>query len=309
MPTHALLKDALSGPIEQACQAQIEAEKLPPSFMDVVRKIYLPLASHLLLQQDEAPVRLVSINGAQGTGKSTLTGFLRIILQAALGKPVAAFSLDDYYLTLSAREQLAKDVHPLLATRGVPGTHDLELLASVIDDLLTGRPCRVPKFNKAIDDRQDSADWTAYDEPVAMVLFEGWCNHSPVQSAAELADPINELEAVEDPDGTWRRYANDALQRYHQQVFSLADACVMLKSPDFEHVYQWRSLQEDKLRQVTPASEAHRLMDKSALVRFIQHYERITRHTLAELPEQADYLLPVRPDHSIAGVIERHEQL
>ena len=294
-----------SEPVIDACRKLIQEQCLPAEFMQVVTETYLPLADMLLSRVADQPL-MVNINGAQGTGKSTLTSFLKLILETQLNAPVAAFSLDDFYSPYEQRQQTGKDIHPLLKTRGVPGTHDLELMDEVIDKLLHGKPADVPQFDKAIDDRHEKNQWHRYERPVKVVLFEGWCNHSPSQDSEQLQQPINELEANEDADGTWRQYANTRLIEYHQRVFSRADLCLMLRSPDFEHVYQWRLLQEQKLRESTPADQAHRLMDDSALKRFIQHYERITRHTLDHLPEKADITLPVRPDHSIAGIINRH---
>ncbi len=294
-----------SEPVIDACRKLIQEQRLPADFMQVVTETYLPLADMLLTHLTEQPL-MVNINGAQGTGKSTLTSFIKLIIETRLNAPVAAFSLDDFYSTYQQRQQIGKDIHPLLTTRGVPGTHDLELMDEVIDKLLHGKTADVPQFDKAIDDRREKNQWHRYQQPVKVILFEGWCNHSPPQTSEQLQQPINELEANEDADGTWRQYANTRLIEYHQRVFSRANLSLMLRSPDFEHVYQWRQLQEQKLRESTPADQAYRLMDDSALNRFIQHYERITRHTLDHLPEKADIILPVRPDHSIAGIVDRH---
>ena len=77
----------------------------------------------------------------------------------------------------------------------------------------------------------------------------------------------------------------------------------MLQAPDFEHIYEWRSLQEEKLRQSTGDTE--HVMDEDQLRRFIQHYERISRHTLNHLPNNADVVLPIAEDHSITGIIQK----
>ena len=292
--------------INQQCRSLIEALRLPEQFIDVVEKIYYPLAIKLLDSKQSGPL-LVSINGAQGTGKSTLTQFIKVILESLSSKPATAFSIDDFYLTRSERQHLAKKIHPLFITRGVPGTHDIDLMKSVLNDLLNGNNTQIPVFNKAIDDRDNVENWQSIIEPVEFILFEGWCVLSPPQMEDELIEPINELEKQEDPNTEWRRYANMKLANYQQQLFSLTDVSIMLQPPDFDHVYQWRTLQEEKLRASTP-SGSHQLMDADALQRFIQHYERITRHTLTRLPSQVDYLLPVDADHNITGIIERDER-
>jgi D-glycerate 3-kinase len=39
-------------------------------------------------------------------------------------------------------------------------------------------------------------------------------------------------------------------------------------------------------------------MDGAQLDRFVQHYERLTRHILAEMPGRADLVLHLAPDRS-----------
>ncbi len=277
---------------------------LPGSFHQIIHDIYLPLSRYIVESSNDRPV-LVSINGAQGTGKSTLTTLVRQIIESGTGLRVASFSLDDFYLTRQQRIDLAGQVHPLLRTRGVPGTHDLGLLVNTLDRLMSGKACKLPVFNKAMDDRCSEADWTSYERGVDIILFEGWCNNSPTQTPLELDTAINELEEQEDPDATWRQYSNEKLGEYYQQVYKHTDLCVMLKAPNFEHVYLWRRLQEQKLRDRTDNDHLSHVMNDEQLKRFIQHYERITRHTLVHLPEQADIVLPIDTNHMITGTVKR----
>jgi len=258
-------------------------------------------------QKSEQPL-FVNINGAQGTGKSTLTHFLKHLIEAESGLTVSEVSLDDFYSTRSERETLAKSLHPLLLTRGVPGTHDVHLMENTLSMLLQGKPCSVPRFNKAIDDRYTEDQWVLNKRKTDIVLFEGWCNHSPVQNEKELLTPINNLESTEDPEGVWRHYANEQLKEYHKRIFDNADMSIMLKAPDFEKIYEWRSLQEDKLRRNTRSSEQSHIMSPDKLKRFIQHYERITRHTLQHLPSTADIVIPIDADHSIKKILKLYDK-
>lgn len=278
----------------------IEQLGLPDSFAFIVSDIYFPLANKIfqVVNKSEHPI-LVSINGAQGTGKSTLTQFLQAILSKAFEIPTTSFSLDDFYLTRAERKQLAEEVHPLFLTRGVPGTHDIQLLSYVVRRLLAGNDAVLPRFDKSIDDRYPSGEWL-HQKPVKLILFEGWCNNSPVQTENALSEPVNELEKKEDPDGTWRQYANQKLAEYHREVFSKAALTLMLQAPGFDCVYEWRQLQEDKLR--TSAGDTGAVMSNEQVKRFIQHYERITRHTLSELPKLVDILLPMNKDHAIERI-------
>ena len=295
---------------QQRCVALIKQMQLPDSFYETVSNVYLPLSQIILQRKKDQPF-VVSINGAQGTGKSTMTAFLKQIIESEMKCHVADLSLDDFYSVREQRMLLAEKVHPLFATRGVPGTHDVALLEQILDQLVDQQPCRVPRFNKAIDDRYDESEWTDYNDPVEVVLFEGWCNNSPAQSQQALEQPVNALEENEDPQGVWRQHVNEQLIDYHQRIFNRADICIMLKAPDFECIYEWRNLQEQKLKdREMEAGSVHlkqsRVMNKSELVRFIQHYERISRHTLAHLPKTADIVLPVSADHSITGIVQNH---
>ena len=49
------------------------------------------------------------------------------LLELVHGLRAAILSLDDIYLSGADRLQRANTIHPLLATRGVPGTHDVGL--------------------------------------------------------------------------------------------------------------------------------------------------------------------------------------
>jgi len=289
----------------ELCSALINEMQLPDSFYEIVSNIYLPLSKIIIGRKKDQPL-FVSINGAQGTGKSTMTTFLKYIIESEMKCHVANLSLDDFYCTRSERKRLAENVHPLFITRGVPGTHDLALIENVLDALINQRPCRVPGFSKATDDRCDESDWTDYNKPVEVILFEGWCNNSPVQNEQELVLPINDLERNEDPQGIWRNYVNEQLIDYHRRIFNQVDMCIMLKAPDFECIYEWRSLQEKKLKDSTSHLEQQQVMNETELLRFIQHFERISRHTLAHLPAIADVVLPIAADHTITGIIQNY---
>src|SRR5690606_4848540 len=151
------------------------------------------------------------LSGLQGSGKSTLAAQL-VVEAGRRGLRALALSLDDFYLDAPGRAALARDVHPLLATRGPPGTHDVALACAVLDALRAGRPVRVPRFDKLADRRLPPAQWSPV-ERADLVLFEGWCLGAPAEADAALAAPLNRLEREEDGDGRWRRWCNAALAR------------------------------------------------------------------------------------------------
>ena len=129
---------------------------------------------------------LVSLGGAPGSGKSTLARMLCFVLNAA-GRRCQLLSLDDFYLPLADRRMLARHIHPLCVVRGVPGTHDLALLLVHIERLLHGdfSDLRMPQFDKASDDRLQSAAAYSQAAPLDYILLEGWlCGAPPMTDKA-----------------------------------------------------------------------------------------------------------------------------
>ncbi|MDE2434828.1 MAG: kinase [Sphingomonadales bacterium] len=234
---------------------------------------------------------VIGICGAQGSGKSTLVaGLVRRLVQS--GVRVAALSLDDLYLKRAERQEMACDVHPLFATRGVPGTHDVALGLATIDALARGEAAPLPRFDKGRDDRVPETEWPRSPENTQVLLFEGWCIGASSQEPAALAEPVNALERVEDSDGIWRGHANAALAGDYQALWERLDRLVLLAAPSWDVVATWREQQEAELRQ----SSGDRVMSPAEVARFIQHYERLTRHILATMPAYAD--LTVRLDEA-----------
>jgi D-glycerate 3-kinase len=224
---------------------------------------------------------VVGLCGAQGSGKSTVSAALVARFERAV-----TFSLDDLYLGRAARLDLARRIHPLLATRGIPGTHDPMLGVEVLSTLRRGQCVALPHFDKAQDDRVPCDSWPIVEAGCELVIFEGWCVGARPQAAEDLVDPINSLEAEEDRDGRWRRFANKALGGAYQRLFSHIDMLVLMAPPDWEAVLEWRIQQEHELRAANPGGAG--VMDDDEVARFVSHYERLTRHILGEMPERAD---------------------
>ena len=129
-----------------------------------------------------------------------------------------------------------------------------------------------------------------------LVILEGWCVGSIPQTSGELIDPANSLEELEDPDGEWRGYANEHLKGSYAQLFEQLDALVFLKAPDFASVHRWRLEQEEKLA-ASRCEDVSHIMDAQQIARFIQHFERITKANLAQLPQLADVVLELDENH------------
>lgn len=231
---------------------------------------------------------VLGIAGAQGSGKSTLAA----VLAARFGCPV--LSLDDLYLDGAAREALAREVHPLLRTRGVPGTHDPAAGLAAIDAL--GRPgtTLLPRFDKARDEPGTPVPW---EGPSDMLILEGWCLGAQPQEAAELIEPVNDLERARDPDGSWRRWVNARLKDY-RTLFDRIDMLVFLAAPGFDVVKRWRGEQEVSLRRARGPDAG---MTDAELSIFIQHYQRLTEHMLRHGREWADLTIALDADRQMIG--------
>jgi len=277
--------------------------KLKQNFTDV----YLPLTLWLLQQQQNTPV-VIGINGSQGSGKSTLSRILSALLTEGFDKKVTVISIDDLYKTRHQREQMSRNIHPLFATRGVPGTHDIELGLSILSELKQGnKTVKLPQFDKASDDRKNENNWPESHANTDIILFEGWCVGSIAQPFKDLATAINTLEQNHDSDLIWRQTINQQLENEYQLLFAAIDKLIMLKIPDFKKVTEWRTLQEHKLKQSTQLADSGQIMSAKKIQHFVMHFERLTRHTLTEMPERADIVLEINNEHQIADVHFKHD--
>ena len=260
----------------------MKEHSLSEGFLETALNWYQPLAQQIYSHQNGgSAVSFVGVNGCQGSGKSTLTEFLKVYLEQEYQLNVAVLSLDDFYLDQSARQQLAQTVHPLLKTRGVPGTHNCDLMAKTFTDLKNQTlGISLPRFNKAIDNPYPESQWPVVTDKVDLVIMEGWCWGVENQSEEALISPINKLEQQQDPEGFWRKTVNDKLKSDYESLYIQMDFWVMLKAPSFDTVFNWRKEQEAKLALTVADKENSGVMTDAELENFIQHYQRLTEHSL-----------------------------
>jgi len=284
------------------------AERLPENYSAAVSDFVVPLAYRVqaLRAAMGRPV-VIGINGAQGSGKSTFALFLTNWLERELGLTVASLSLDDLYLGKQARRDLSRQKHPLLRTRGVPGTHDVALGIETLAALTKPGPVRivkVPVFDKAKDDLLDTSEWRGVDGPVDVVLFEGWCVGARPQPDESLNSPINVLEAEEDVGAAWRSLVNESLKTDYALLFERIDSLVMLRVPSFDKVIEWRGLQEQQLRERADKKDSGGAtgMSPEEIRRFIMHFERLTRHMLEHMPSLADTVIDIDQSHHMVAM-------
>lgn len=233
-------------------------------------------------------VPVFAIAGLQGSGKSTLAAQMAA-LAGQRGRTAAVLSVDDFYLGKAQRQRLARDVHPLLATRGPPGTHDIGFACATLDALEQRNATSLPRFDKLADDTAPRASWPQV-AAADLVIVEGWLLGTPAEDDAALAVPINALEHDEDPHGHWRRYCNDALRNDYPALWLRFDALWFLQPPGFEVVADWRWQQEQQLAREQPGKPA---MGHAQVQRFIGFFERVSRQALRTLPDIADRTIPL----------------
>jgi D-glycerate 3-kinase len=262
-----------------------ESDEAFADWQEVVRQVLVATSTDIGNR-----IKVIGISGSQGSGKSTLAKILVERLVQA-GANAQAVSLDDFYLTQAERVALAARVHPLLRTRGVPGTHDVEWLQRVLADVRAGAGrITLPEFDKALDDRSGQRQVTC-----DVLVLEGWCLGVKAQNEAALAVPVNELERGMDGEGFWRRWVNAQIQSRYAPLWSAVDFWLQLEPPGFGQVVEWRRQQEGHL------PEAQR-MDEQRLRRFIEHYERLTRWQWACGPLHPGLHVALNADHGVARI-------
>lgn len=250
-------------------------------------------------------VPVLAISGLQGSGKSTLAAQV-VALAQQRGLRAATLSIDDVYLTRAERQRLARHVHPLLLTRGPPGTHDLGLAHATLDAIAARAPVALPRFDKLADERMPATQWPRLQEGVDLLVFEGWFLGTPAQAEGELDAPLNALEREADADGRWRRWCNQALAEHYPALWERCHRLWFLQPPDFAVVPRWRWQQEQNLQAAQPTRSS---MSRAQLERFVQYYERVSRQALRTLPERADQVVVLDEQRRIVSAPgrARHE--
>ena len=165
-------------------------------------------------------------------------------------RKVYTVSIDDFYKTLNERNQMSRTIHSLFKTRGVPGTHDINLIKKLFNFIKRNKfqEFKLPRFDKSIDDRFKKKYWNTIKKRPEIVILEGWCIGAKPQSNYLIRKSINILERKEDKDFIWRNYVNKKLKMEYKKIFTMLDHIIFMKVPNFNMVFKWRLLQENKLK-------------------------------------------------------------
>ena len=264
-----------------------------------LNNFYIPISKMIYDNYlKDKKTKIIGLTGGQGSGKSTISNILKLILKENFNLNTVIFSIDDFYKTLQERKVMSKNVSSLFLTRGVPGTHDTKLILNCIKNLknLKFKKLMIPKFDKSIDDRVLRNKWQKINKKPNIVIFEGWCIGADPQKRKDLLIPINTLEKKKDIKRIWRNRVNKELKNNYKKIFKLIDKIIFLKVPSFQYVYKWRLLQEKKLK-IT--SKGNKTMKDLQIKNFIMFYERITKNMLKTLSQKADTVIKIDNKHRL----------
>ena len=253
-----------------------------------LNKFYLPLSEWIYsVYIKDRKIKIIGLSGGQGSGKSTITGILKFILKKKYGLNLCIFSIDDFYKTKSERKKMSEKDHPLFLTRGVPGTHDIQLLNNILKKFKEKKfkNLLIPKFDKSIDDRSKKYKWQKIKKRPDIVILEGWCVGATHQKDSDLKKPLNSIEKKFDQKLIWRRKVNYYLKNQYKKIFKKIDKLVYLKAPNFSYIYKWRLLQEQKMKLTLKNKKT---MSKQQVKEFIMYYERITKHMIKNFYKISD---------------------
>jgi len=271
-----------------------------------LKKIYIPISFWINNKcKKKGRTLILGLSGSQGSGKTTVTGILQIILKKFFKKNIYIISIDDFYKTLRDRNRMSQQKHSLFKTRGVPGTHDINLIKNFFISVKRKKfkKIKLPKFNKSIDDRSKKNYWHNINKRPEIIILEGWCVGAKPQIISSLRKPVNILERHEDKDLIWRKYVNEKLKKEYKEVFAMIDYFIFMKVPNFKIVFKWRLLQENKLRKKLHYKK--KIMTYSAIKRFIMFYQRITLQMMKDLSKSASIVLLLKKNHEIKRVLFR----
>jgi D-glycerate 3-kinase len=282
----------------------IKQHKLPEKFRLTAKDYFQPLAERIFSQFSKSSrPYFVGINGCQGSGKSTLTDYIGECLTKTHKLNIVVMSLDDFYFTGEKRQELSRDIHPLLATRGVPGTHDMAMLENTLIKLKAKETgFTIPRFNKATDEPYPQEQWQVIEKPIDIILLEGWCWGVKPQTAEQLISPVNELELKHDKNGAWRNYVNQQLQQYYQPLYAQMDFWLALQAPSFDCVYKWRLEQEEKLKANNQGLSNSKIMQSDGILNFTQYFQRLSVQACNTISQSADAIFYLDYARNITSV-------
>ena len=271
-----------------------------------LNRFYLPIGKMI---NDEylknKKTKIIGLTGGQGSGKSTISKILKIILKEGFSLDTVIFSIDDFYKTFKERKLMSKKISPLFLTRGVPGTHDINMMLDFFKKSKARKfkNMKLPNFNKAIDDRFPKNKWNTINKRPDVIIFEGWCVGARAESNKTLKKSINSMEKANDHKLVWRKYVNQQLKTKYKKLYSQLNCMIYLKAKNFTLLQKWRLKQERKLWLKAKKKSKHKIMNKFDVINFMQTYQRITQNMFKNMPKYASIILNLNDNHQIKSAV------
>jgi len=267
----------------------------------MIRSFLIPISFWISKKAKKKSPLIIGLAGGQGSGKTTISSILSLILKKYFKLKVFKISIDDFYKTKKQREILSKNKHSLLLTRGVPGTHDIKIMLDFFRKIKTKnfKSLKLPKFNKANDDRYKKKHWYRLKSRPDVVIFEGWCVGAKPQSLSLLKKPINTLEKAYDKSLKWRRFVNLQLKTNYKKLYKQLDSLLYLKVKNFNLLKKWRIKQEEKLWLKAKSRKNLKIMNKKEVINFMQTYQRITEQMFKDAPKYSSIIMNLNKNHQI----------
>ena len=270
----------------------------------MIKSFLIPASQWISKKTNKKKTLIIGLAGGQGSGKTTISSILSIILKKYFKLNVFIISIDDFYKTRKNRKILSKKQHPLLITRGVPGTHDIDLMLNFFKKIKAKnfKCLEVPKFNKAIDDRYKKNLWYKIKSRPDVVIFEGWCVGAQSQNNKQLKKPVNYLEKTHDQNLLWRKYVNNQLSTGYKSLFKKMDGLLYLKAKNFSLLRDWRIKQERKLLLQTKNKKNLKIMNNEDVINFMQTYQRITQQMFKDGIKNSSIIMNLNSNHQIQSI-------
>ena len=273
----------------------------------MLKNFLIPLCFWISKKVNNKKPFIVGLAGGQGTGKTTISSIIKIILEKYFKLEVFKISIDDFYKTREERYRLSKKIHPMLMTRGVPGTHDVQMMLDFFkkSKIKKFKNIMLPNFNKAIDDRFSKKKWYKINRRPDVIIFEGWCVGARSELLNTIKKPINFLEKTKDQKLVWRKYVNQQLKTRYKKLYSQLNCMIYLKAKNFTLLQKWRLKQEQKLWLKAKKKSKHKIMNKSDVINFMQTYQRITQNMFKSMPKYASVIFNLNDNHQIKSAVYR----
>jgi len=270
----------------------------------MIRSFLIPVCFWIAKKTNKKEPLIIGLAGGQGTGKTTITSIISIILKKYFKLDIFKISIDDFYKTSKQRTLLSKNKHSLLMTRGVPGTHDIDIMLNFFKKIKVKnfKILKLPKFNKGVDDRCKQSLWYKIQSKPDVVILEGWCVGARSQNSKELKKPVNSLEKIHDQNFKWRQYVNYQLKTKYKKLFNQLDYILFLKAKNFSLLRRWRLKQEKKLWLKSKNKKNLKIMNKSKVKNFMDTYQRITQQMFKDMPKYSSIVMNLNNSHQIKNI-------